>query len=217
RRLLERIEVPQGLRVDRRLRGALAGGRRFRSDDRVPGLQVAVVDRELQVLAVHVGNQVRHARLRLHVGVGHVPPQADRVLEGLVVPGALSGAGDPRGHPSCRHDREQYEPERLFGMLPPLVRTGREACLLPARPWVSGWRRSRVDLVNPFRVSAMSSVQDRSIPLSAGTEAPEFTLHSTPDQRVSLSEFRGKPVILAFYPEDWSPVCSDQLALYQEL
>jgi len=34
---------------------------------------------------------------------------------------------------------------------------------------------------------------------------------------VSLSEFRGRPVILAFYPEDWSPVCSDQLALYQEL
>jgi len=30
-----------------------------------------------------------------------------------------------------------------------------------------------------------------------------------------LSEFRGQPVILAFYPEDWSPVCSDQLALYQ--
>jgi peroxiredoxin len=34
---------------------------------------------------------------------------------------------------------------------------------------------------------------------------------------VSLAELRGRPVILAFYPEDWSPVCSDQLALYQEL
>jgi peroxiredoxin len=53
--------------------------------------------------------------------------------------------------------------------------------------------------------------------LTNGTEAPEFTLPSTPDQEVSLSEFRGQPVILAFYPEDWSPVCSDQLALYQEL
>jgi peroxiredoxin len=50
-----------------------------------------------------------------------------------------------------------------------------------------------------------------------GTKAPEFTLPSTPDQRVSLSEFRGRPVVLVFYPEDWSPVCSDQLALYQEL
>ena len=54
-------------------------------------------------------------------------------------------------------------------------------------------------------------------PLPAGTAAPEFELHSTPDQSVSLSEFRGRPVVLVFYPEDWSPVCSDQLALYQEL
>jgi peroxiredoxin len=54
-------------------------------------------------------------------------------------------------------------------------------------------------------------------PLSPGTEAPDFELPSTPDQTVSLVEFRGRPAILAFYPEDWSPVCSDQLALYQQL
>lgn len=53
--------------------------------------------------------------------------------------------------------------------------------------------------------------------LPAGTPAPEFTLHATPDQQVSLSEFRGNPVILAFYPADWSPVCGDQMALYNEL
>ena len=52
-------------------------------------------------------------------------------------------------------------------------------------------------------------------PLSPGKEAPDFELPATPDQKVMLSEFRGQPVILAFYPEDWSPVCSDQLALYQ--
>jgi peroxiredoxin len=52
-------------------------------------------------------------------------------------------------------------------------------------------------------------------PLPPGTEAPDFELPSTPDQKVMLSEFRGQPVILAFYPEDWSPVCSDQLGLYQ--
>jgi peroxiredoxin len=34
---------------------------------------------------------------------------------------------------------------------------------------------------------------------------------------VSLAQFRGQPVILAFYPADWSPVCTDQMALYQEL
>ena len=53
--------------------------------------------------------------------------------------------------------------------------------------------------------------------LSAGTLAPDFSLHSTPDQVVSLSDFRGRPVILAFYPSDWSPVCGDQMALYNEL
>jgi peroxiredoxin len=50
-----------------------------------------------------------------------------------------------------------------------------------------------------------------------GTPAPDFTLHSTPDQKVSLSEFRGRPVILAFYPADWSPVCGDQMALYNQI
>jgi peroxiredoxin len=54
-------------------------------------------------------------------------------------------------------------------------------------------------------------------PLSPGSPAPDFELPSTPDQTLSLGELRGQPVILAFYPEDWSPVCSDQLALYQEL
>jgi peroxiredoxin len=54
-------------------------------------------------------------------------------------------------------------------------------------------------------------------PLAAGAPAPDFTLASTPDQTVSLREFKGRPVILAFYPADWSPVCSDQLALYNEL
>lgn len=53
--------------------------------------------------------------------------------------------------------------------------------------------------------------------LAPGTPAPDFSLHSTPDQTVSLSEFRGKPVVLAFYPADWSPVCGDQMALYNEI
>ncbi len=53
--------------------------------------------------------------------------------------------------------------------------------------------------------------------LKAGAVAPDFTLPSTPDQKVSLSELRGRPVVLVFYPADWSPVCSDQLGLYNEL
>lgn len=53
--------------------------------------------------------------------------------------------------------------------------------------------------------------------LPAGTPAPGFTLHATPDQLLSLEELRGRAVILTFYPADWSPVCGDQLALYNEL
>ncbi|HEX4021981.1 MAG TPA: redoxin domain-containing protein [Acidobacteriaceae bacterium] len=53
--------------------------------------------------------------------------------------------------------------------------------------------------------------------LPAGTSAPEFRLPVTHDQKLSLSELRGNPVILAFYPADWSPVCGDQMALYNEI
>ena len=54
-------------------------------------------------------------------------------------------------------------------------------------------------------------------PLEKGTVAPDFKLKVTPDQSVSLSDFLGKPVILVFYPADFSPVCGGQLALYNEL
>jgi peroxiredoxin len=54
-------------------------------------------------------------------------------------------------------------------------------------------------------------------PLPAGSPAPDFTLASAPDQTVSLRDYRGQPVILAFYPADWSPVCGDQMALYNEV
>jgi peroxiredoxin len=53
--------------------------------------------------------------------------------------------------------------------------------------------------------------------LSAGTPAPDFELKSAPNKSLRLSSLRGKPVVLAFYPADWSPVCGDQMALYNEM
>jgi peroxiredoxin len=74
--------------------------------------------------------------------------------------------------------------------------------------------------------------------LEPGAPAPDFKLRSTqslrpdressapdpnkpislpPDQFISLSELRGRPVILVFYPADWSPVCGDEMVLYNEL
>jgi peroxiredoxin len=47
-----------------------------------------------------------------------------------------------------------------------------------------------------------------------GQVAPDFSLQTDPGRSLRLSSLRGRPVILAFYPADWSPVCSDQMALY---
>jgi peroxiredoxin len=62
----------------------------------------------------------------------------------------------------------------------------------------------------------MDSNDAKAVLVGAGQAAPEFSLPSTPDRRVSLKELRGRPVVLAFYPADWSPVCGDQMALYNE-
>jgi peroxiredoxin len=53
--------------------------------------------------------------------------------------------------------------------------------------------------------------------LQPGMPAPDFGLPTTPDQRISLRDFRGRRAILAFYPADWSPVCGDQMVLYNEV
>jgi len=53
--------------------------------------------------------------------------------------------------------------------------------------------------------------------LQPGTAAPDFALPVTPDQKLSLRELRGRPVILVFYPSDWSPVCGDELGVFNEI
>jgi peroxiredoxin len=53
--------------------------------------------------------------------------------------------------------------------------------------------------------------------LPAGTEAPPFALQRSPNETTSLEDFRGTRLIMAFYPADWSPVCGDQMALYNQV
>jgi peroxiredoxin len=53
--------------------------------------------------------------------------------------------------------------------------------------------------------------------INPGQAAPAFELHATPDQTVSLADFLGRPVVLVFYPADWSPVCGDQIGVYNEM
>jgi peroxiredoxin len=49
--------------------------------------------------------------------------------------------------------------------------------------------------------------------LAAGQAAPDFSLLDEPGHHVTLSEL-GAPVVLIFYPADWSPVCSDELSVF---
>jgi len=76
--------------------------------------------------------------------------------------------------------------------------------------FMSSFAQSVIPLTGPG-----SGVKRNKI-LPAGSVAPQFSLFVTPNQALSLREFLGRPVILAFYPADWSPVCGDQMALYNE-
>jgi peroxiredoxin len=63
----------------------------------------------------------------------------------------------------------------------------------------------------------MDQQNNNKKPLKVGIKAPDFSLKVTPDQTVSLSDFKNKPVILAFYPADFSPVCGGEMTLYNEI
>jgi peroxiredoxin len=67
------------------------------------------------------------------------------------------------------------------------------------------------------RLADSNSPANRPGPLAPDTPAPDFTLASGPDTELRLSALRGRPIILVFYPADWSPVCGDELALFNEL
>jgi peroxiredoxin len=53
--------------------------------------------------------------------------------------------------------------------------------------------------------------------IEPGAQAPDFTLPDQDGKEVSLAAFRGQTVVLVFYPADFSPVCTDQLSVYQEV
>jgi len=53
--------------------------------------------------------------------------------------------------------------------------------------------------------------------IEAGATAPDFTLPDQDGNEVSLADFAGRRLVIAFYPGDFSPVCTDQLSIYQEV
>lgn len=52
--------------------------------------------------------------------------------------------------------------------------------------------------------------------LQTGAKAPDFTLPKTPDEKVSLSDYRGKPILLIFFPAAFSPPCTDEVSLFND-
>jgi peroxiredoxin len=103
-------------------------------------------------------------------------------------------------------DAALFAPRRIGSSLPDVVISARtaetfEAQLLREKPNMT--------------IDERNSTADPILP--AGAQAPPFTLHSKPGQSFALSDFRGRPVVLVFYPADWSPVCGDQIALYNEM
>jgi peroxiredoxin len=70
---------------------------------------------------------------------------------------------------------------------------------------------------DPLPVDPGVTHVDNSSQLGVGDRAPDFALKATPDQTITLRQLLGKPIVLVFYPADWSPVCGDQVSLYNEM
>lgn len=72
------------------------------------------------------------------------------------------------------------------------------------------------DIADLYRTAPAMEGAALNEPLPVGTPAPDFELPDAGGKPVRLSDFRGRPVVLVFYPLDWSPGCSQQLDLYEQ-
>ncbi len=84
----------------------------------------------------------------------------------------------------------------------------------------SSWKRTKPSAHDrEFKNNETQGVvgEKKKQPLKEGTKAPDFSLKDTPDQKVALSDLLGQPVILAFYPADFSPVCGNEMTLFNEV
>jgi peroxiredoxin len=99
----------------------------------------------------------------------------------------------------------------LHGMLQESMRNASEQSFSSPSPTTT-----IKDIANMYKQAPkMEGEATNSHPLRVGTHAPDFTLPDSTGKQISLSNFRGKNVLLVFYPLDWSPGCSQQLDLYQ--
>lgn len=108
-------------------------------------------------------------------------------------------------------------PERdAISILHAMIHEGRrQGAPQQGRPPSDGNQITLEDIANLYKSAPAMEGKAENRGLPAGTPAPNFSLPDASGRQVSLEDFRGQNVVLAFYPLDWSPACSDQLSLYQ--
>jgi len=109
--------------------------------------------------------------------------------------------------------KESPEKEAI-SILHAMVQENRQAALAGTLA-PGGEDRSFEKIANLYKSAPGMVGKAENEGLPVGSPAPDFTLPDANGKPVSLSEFRGKNVMLVFYPLDWSPACSDQLSVYQ--
>jgi peroxiredoxin len=87
---------------------------------------------------------------------------------------------------------------------------------VPDHPTPEAGQTTLQDIADLYLTAPPMGGPAESSGLPVGTPAPDFTLPDADGRPISLSQFRGQPVVLVFYPLDWSPGCSRQLELYQQ-
>lgn len=104
--------------------------------------------------------------------------------------------------------------KEALSVLHALVLEARRASGAPA-PGQAAAGRSLEHVANLYQTAPPMEGAAENEGLRVGARAPDFTLRDASGRAVSLADFRGRTVVLVFYPLDWSPACSDQLSLYQ--
>lgn len=137
--------------------------------------------------------------------------------------------GDANSMEGKSYSRRLNDLEERFRALEPTIPAGpeKEALSVVHGMLQELWRNLRPgtaestvhltlqDIADLYKTAPSMDGEAQSHGLAVGTPAPDFTLPDANAQPFVLSDHRGRPVVLVFYPLDWSPTCSDQLSLYQ--
>lgn len=105
--------------------------------------------------------------------------------------------------------------KEALSILHAMIQEGRRELLSVASTKSEDSTQSFEHVANLYKSAPGMDGKAENEGLKVGTEAPDFTLPDANGNLISLSDYRGKNVLLVFYPLDWSPACSDQLSLYQ--